>query len=109
MHLTRDGERIRRVRNLIPRVSSSPSTAWVVTFWSITSMCGSAPERFFQWSAKAITSRFGEVGVGVDQVVGAAVLGEERQHRAGALRAGGHVVLFQRRVGAPVHDGVDVQ
>ena len=27
----------------------------------------------------------------------------------GALRAGGDVVLFQGRVAAPVHDGVEVQ
>ena len=52
---------------------------------------------------------FGHVGVGVDQVVGAAVLGEEGQHGAGALGAGGHVVFLQRGVVAPVHDGVEVQ
>ena len=57
----------------------------------------------------AVLGGLGQVGVGVDQVVGAAVLGEEGQHGAGALRAGGHVVLLQRRVGAPVHDGVEVQ
>ena len=51
----------------------------------------------------------GHVGVGVEQVVGAAVLGEEGQHRAGALGAGGHVVFLQHRVLAPVHDGVEVQ
>jgi hypothetical protein len=51
----------------------------------------------------------GEVGVGVDEVVGAGVLGEEGQHGTGALRAGGHVVLLQHRVVAPVHDGVEVQ
>jgi len=43
---------------------------------------------------------FGDVGVGVDQVVGAGVLGEEREHRAGALGAPGHVVLLQGGIGA---------
>jgi hypothetical protein len=57
----------------------------------------------------AVLGGFGDVGVGVDEVVGAAVLGEEGQHRAGALRAGGHVVFFQGGVGAPGHDGVEVQ
>ena len=57
----------------------------------------------------AVLGGLGDVGVGVDQVVGAAVLGEEGQHGAGALGAGGHVVLFQGGVGAPVHDGVEVQ
>jgi len=52
---------------------------------------------------------FGQVGVGVDQGLAGAVLGEERQHRAGALGAAGHVVLFQGDVVAPVHDGVEVQ
>ncbi len=92
------GERIRRMRNLTPRASSSASTGWVVTFWSVTSMCGSVPLACFQWSQKAMTSRFsgglGDIGVGVDEVVGAAVLGEG-QYRAGTLGAGGHVVLVQ--------------
>ena len=57
----------------------------------------------------AVLGGLGDVGVGVDEVVGAAVLGEEGQHRAGALGPGGHVVLFQRRVVPPVHDGVEVQ
>ena len=51
------GERMRRVRNLTPRSSSSPSTAWVVTFWSMISMAGSLPDTVFQWSQNAITSR----------------------------------------------------
>ena len=51
----------------------------------------------------------GDVGVGVDQVAGAGVLGEERQHRAGPLGPGRDVVLFQHRILAPVHDGVEVQ
>ena len=51
----------------------------------------------------------GDVGVGVDQVVGAGVLGEEGQHRAGPLGPGRDVVLFQHRVLAPVHDGVEIQ
>ena len=51
----------------------------------------------------------GHVGVGVDEVVGAGVLREERQHRAGALGPGGHVVLLEGGVAAPVHDGVEVQ
>ena len=57
----------------------------------------------------AVLGGLGQVGVGVDQVMGAGVLGEEGQHRPGALRARGHVVLFQGRVMAPVHDGVEVQ
>ena len=57
----------------------------------------------------SVLGGFGEVGVGVDEVVGAGVLGEEGQHRPGALGPGGDVVLFQRGVLAPVHDGVEVQ
>src|SRR6266699_3424411 len=57
MYLTRVGERIRRVRNLTPRASSSPSTLWVVSFWSMTSRCGSWPLTVFQWSQNALTSR----------------------------------------------------
>jgi hypothetical protein len=45
---------------------------------------------------------FGNVGVGVDQVVGAGVLGEEGKHGAGSLGAGGHVVLLQGGVVALV-------
>src|SRR5204863_8501049 len=45
----------------------------------------------------------GQVGVGVDEVVGAGVLGEEGGHGRGPLGAGGHVVLFQHGVVAPVH------
>jgi hypothetical protein len=52
------GERIRRVANLTPRPSSSPGTAWVVTFWSMTSIFGSWPETAFQWSQNVMTSRF---------------------------------------------------
>ena len=58
MRLIRPGERMRRVANLTPRPSSSPRMAWVVTFWSMISMFGSAPETAFQWSQKAMTSRF---------------------------------------------------
>ena len=36
-------------------------------------------------------------------------MGEERQHRAGALAAAGDVVLLKRRVGAVVADRVEVQ
>ena len=50
-----------------------------------------------------------DVRVRVDQVVGAAVLGEEGEHRAGALGSRGHVVLFQCGIVAPVHDRVEVQ
>ena len=32
--------------------------AWVVTFWSMISIFGSAPETCFQWSQNAMTSRF---------------------------------------------------
>ena len=58
MRLTRLGERIRKVANLTPRSSSSPRMAWVVTFWSMISIFGSAPETAFQWSQKAMASRF---------------------------------------------------
>jgi hypothetical protein len=79
----------------------------------MTSRRGSAPLTAFQWSQKAsdLAGLGGlvQVGVGVDEVVGAGVLGEEGQHTAGPLRALGHVVLFQRRVVAPVQDRVEVQ
>ena len=58
MRLTRLGERIRKVANLTPRPSSSPRMAWVVTFWSMISIFGSDPDTAFQWSQKAMTSRF---------------------------------------------------
>jgi hypothetical protein len=51
----------------------------------------------------------GQVSVGIQQGVGASVLGEEGEHRAGALGAARHVVLLQHRVLAPVHYGVEVQ
>ena len=57
MYFISAGERMRRVRKLTPRPSSSPSTAWVVTFWSMISMAGSVPEAVFQRSQNAITSR----------------------------------------------------
>ncbi len=83
----------------------------MVTFWSITSIAGSAPETFFQWSQKAMTSRacgLGQVSAGVDQVVRAGVLGENvSTERARWDRR--HIVLFQGRVAAPVHDGMEVQ
>src|ERR1035441_10030144 len=56
----REGERIRRVANLTPRSPGSPSTCWVVTFWSMISMRGSDPDACFQWSQNAMTSRFWE-------------------------------------------------
>jgi hypothetical protein len=50
----------------------------------MTSVAGSVPDTAFQWSGErddlAVLGGFGDVGVGVDQVVGAAVLGEEGQH-----------------------------
>ena len=58
MWRVRAGERIRRVRNLTPRASSSPRTCWVVTFWSMISIFGSDPETAFQWSQNAMASRF---------------------------------------------------
>jgi hypothetical protein len=54
-------------------------------------------------------ARLGEVGVGVEQVVGRGVLGEEAQDRAGALGALDDVVLLERGVLAPVHDRVEVE
>jgi hypothetical protein len=56
-----------------------------------------------------VLAGLGQVGVGVEQGVGAGVFGEEGQHRAGALGPAGHVVLLQHRVAAPVHHGVEVQ
>ena len=56
----------------------------------------------------------GDLGVGVDHLGAGVVLGEEGEHRAGALGAFGHVVLFQDavagrgRVVAVVADGVEV-
>ena len=50
-----------------------------------------------------------QVGVGVDQGVRDGVLGEEGEHRGGALGAAGDVVLFEDRVLPVVHDGVEVQ
>ncbi len=41
--------------------------------------------------------------------MGAGVPGEEGQHAAGPLGPGGHVVLLQGGVGAPVHDRVEIQ
>ncbi|MGH3181820.1 MAG: hypothetical protein ACRDOE_07925 [Streptosporangiaceae bacterium] len=58
MYLMSDGERMRKVANLTPRWSSSPRTSWVVTFWSMISIFGSDPDAAFQWSQKAMTSRF---------------------------------------------------
>ena len=57
MYFTSDGERIRKVRNLTPRWSSSPRTCWVVTFWSMISIAGSDPDTAFQWSQNAMASR----------------------------------------------------
>ena len=53
----RDAERMRKVANLTPRWFRSPKTSWVVTFWSMISIFGSAPDTCFQWSQKAIASR----------------------------------------------------
>ncbi len=58
MYLIRDAGRMRKVANLTPRASSSPGTAWVVTFWSMISIFGSCPEMAFQWSQDAMASRF---------------------------------------------------
>ena len=51
----------------------------------------------------------GDVGVGVDHLVGGVVVGEEGEHRAGALGSRWHVVLFQDRVVAVVADRVEVK
>ncbi len=56
-----------------------------------------------------VLAGLGQVGVGVDQGVGAGVFGEEGEHRAGAMGPAGHVVLLQHRVVTVVHDGVEVQ
>ena len=58
MCFIRDADRMRKVANLTPRASSSPRTAWVVTFWSMISIFGSCPLTVFQWSQNAMTSRF---------------------------------------------------
>ena len=39
-----------------------------------------------------------QVGVGIDQGGGGGVLGEEGEHRGGALGAAGDIVLLQDRV-----------
>ena len=52
---------------------------------------------------------FGQLGVGVDHFLRGVVVGEERQHRAGPLRAGRDVVVLQRDVDAVVADGVEVE
>ena len=83
------GERIRRVRKVMPRSSSSASTAWVVTFWSITRRCGTGAGQGLPVLGEdedlVRLGGLGQVGVGVDQGVAGAVLREERQHRSGAL------------------------
>jgi hypothetical protein len=56
-----------------------------------------------------VLAGLGQVGVGVDQGVGAGVLGEEGQRASGALGPPGYVVAFQDRIVAPVHDCVEVQ
>src|SRR5207247_8073019 len=53
-------------------------------------------------------SGLGDVGVGVDHLAAGVVLGEERQDRAGALGAAGHVVRFQPRVVGGGGEGVEV-
>jgi hypothetical protein len=58
MYRIREAERIRKVANLTPRASSSPRMAWVVTFWSMISIWGSAPDTCFRWSQNAMASRF---------------------------------------------------
>src|SRR5262249_41705835 len=111
--LSRAAERIRRVRNLTPRASSSPRMSWVVTFWSMTSIAGSVPATDFQWSQKASTSRdwvaLEMSAFGVDQVVGAGVLAEEGQPAGGALGGGGPGVLPQHGGVPPVQEGVEAQ
>jgi len=56
--LVMPGWRARRVMNPILRSSSSARTAWVVSLESKISRAGSWPVTVFQWSAKAMTSRF---------------------------------------------------
>ena len=95
------------------RSSSSARTAWVVSLESKISRAGSCAGDGFPVVCErddlAVLGGLGEIGVGVQQGVGAGVFGEEGEHRAGALGAGRHVVAFQRGVLAPVHDGVEVQ
>jgi len=57
MWRTSDGERMRSVTNLMPLASSSASTVWVVTFWSMTRREGQLPVSERQCSAKTSTSR----------------------------------------------------
>jgi hypothetical protein len=52
---------------------------------------------------------FAAGGVCVDEAACLPVVGEERQHRLGALRAPRDVVGLQRDVVAEVHDRVEVQ
>jgi hypothetical protein len=51
----------------------------------------------------------GEVGVGVDEIASHPVVGEEGEHRLGALGAAGHVVGLKGHIVAVVHDRVEVQ
>ena len=51
----------------------------------------------------------GDFGVGVDHFGAGVVLGEEGQHRPGALGAARHVVFLQHGVVAVVADGVEVE
>ncbi len=50
----------------------------------------------------------GARGVGVDEVVGLPVVGEEREDRLGALRATRDVMCLQRNVLTEMHDRVDI-
>ena len=63
-----------------------------MTFWSMISIFGSSSGDGFPVVAErdglACLGGLGDVGVGVDQVVGAGVLGEEGQDGAGALGPG---------------------
>ena len=76
-------------------------------------MAGSLPDTSFPVVAErdhlTRLAGFGTIGVGVDQVMGSAVLSEESQNGAGALGTGRHVVLLKGGVVAPVHHGVEVQ
>jgi hypothetical protein len=52
---------------------------------------------------------FGQLGVRVDHLLGGVVLGEERQHRSGALRAGWDIVFLEWHIVAVVTDRVEIE
>jgi hypothetical protein len=84
------GERIRRVANLTPRSSSSPRMGWVVTFWSMISIFGSAPDTAFQAVGIAVraldvTGPAVPVGRPVREQAGRDPIRDDRERRTAGL------------------------